>query len=114
MLELIAARDCKTSRRVVQLLEERGVRYRYRDYRKQALAEDEIRDVLRRLRVPARDMLRSRSKEYATLGLTGRESDDVLVPLLAKHPRLLRRPIAILGEGAVLARPPERLLILLG
>ncbi len=113
MLELIAARDCKTSRKVVYLLEDRGVRYRYRDYRKQPLSEDELRDVLTRLGVPAREMLRSRSKEFRKLGLSGAESDEVLVPLLARHPRLLRRPIAIRDGRAVLARPPEKLLTLL-
>ena len=113
MLELIAARDCKTSRKVVYLLEERGIRYRYRDYRKQPLSEDEIRALLAQLGLPARAMLRSRSKEYRKLGLTGEEGDETLVPLLARHPRLLRRPIAIRGARAVLARPPEKLLALL-
>lgn len=113
MLELIGARDCKTSRKVASLLEERGVQYRYRDYRKQPLSEDEIRELLARLGVPARAMLRSRSKEYRKLGLAGDESDETLVPLLARFPRLLRRPIAIRDGRAVLARPPEKLLTLL-
>jgi arsenate reductase (glutaredoxin) len=39
--------------------------------------------------------------------------DGELVALMAEHPRLLQRPIAVHGERALLARPVERVLELL-
>ena len=45
--------------------------------------------------------------------MSGDESDDELIALMAEHPALLQRPIVEVGDRAVLARPPERALELL-
>jgi arsenate reductase len=95
------------------LLRKRGVAYEYRDYRDDPLSEREIRDLLRKLGVPARDLLRRNDPAFRSLALTGDESDARLVPLLAGHPTLLARPIGVIGSRAVVGRPPERLLELL-
>jgi arsenate reductase len=57
--------------------------------------------------------VRKRDKAYKELGLTGTESDDVLIPLMAEHPTLLERPIGVLGDRAAVGRPPSNLLELL-
>ena len=51
----------------------------------------------------------------AELGLDDEDtvSDDALITLIAEHPRLLQRPIAVRGDRALLARPVERVLELL-
>ena len=59
----------------------------------------------------AREVLRSRDAKKR--GLSGEESDDELITLMAAHPTLLQRPIAVLGERAVLGRPVENLVALL-
>ena len=93
------------------MLEERGASYRYREYTKEPLSEDEIRRVLNLLGTKPRDVLRSRDAKKA--GLTGDESDDELVAAMAATPSLLQRPIGVLGDRAVLGRPVENLLSLL-
>ena len=93
------------------MLEERGVRYRYREYRNDPLSAGEIRDVLGRLGMTAHDLLRAR--EAKKLGLSGEESEQQLIRLMAEQPTLLQRPIGVVGERAVLGRPPEALLELL-
>ena len=95
------------------MLDENGVEYEYRDYKKEPLAEAEIRFVLAGLRVAPRDVLRKRDRAFRDLGLTGTEGEDELIALMASHPTLLERPIGILGERAVVGRPPARLLTLL-
>ncbi|MGH7949381.1 MAG: ArsC/Spx/MgsR family protein [Candidatus Binataceae bacterium] len=37
---------------------------------------------------------------------------DSVVALLLAHPELMQRPIVIRGDRAVIARPPEKLLVL--
>lgn len=110
MLELICTRTCGTCRKAVDLLEKRGIEYSYRDYREDPLTEEELGRLLERLGLPARAVLRPRDKAFKTLGLTGRESDETLIPLMAEHPTLLQRPIGVSGDRAVLGRPPKRLL----
>ena len=95
------------------MLQERGVEFHYREYTQEPLTEDELRAVLTRLDLPASAVFRRREKVGKELGLTGAESDEILVPLMARHPTLLERPIGVLGERAEVGRPVENLLRLL-
>jgi arsenate reductase len=95
------------------LLDAKGIPYRYRDYVKEPLSEDEIREVLRLLGLRARDVLRTKDPKLRLLGLTGDESEDELIGHMARNPTMLQRPIGRLPERAVVGRPPERLLELL-
>jgi arsenate reductase len=92
------------------LLDEKGIPYHYRDYVKNPLTEAEIRDVLARLGLRPRDVLRAKDPAVKELGLTGDEPDDELIAAMAQHPTLLQRPIGVAGDRAVVGRPPERLL----
>jgi arsenate reductase len=90
------------------LLNEHSISHTYREYTKDPLTEAEIRDVLAKLGMGPRDVLRSRDATKA--GLSGEESDAQLITLMAANPRLIQRPIGVLGERAALGRPPENLL----
>ncbi len=79
---------------------------RNREYR------SELVDVLRRLKLGPRDVLRK--ADASKLGLRGDESDELLIGLMAENPTLLQRPIGVVGKRAVLGRPPEALLGLVG
>lgn len=57
-------------------------------------------------------MMRTGEPEYERLGLVAASRHDLLAAIAA-HPILLERPIFVVGERAVIARPPERLLELL-
>ena len=114
MIDLICTKTCSTCRKAVALLDEKGIAYRYREYTREPLSEKEIRDVLRRLGLPARDLLRRKDAAFAALGLTGDEEDGALIAAMAQHPTLLQRPIGLAGTKAVVGRPPERLLELAG
>ena len=87
------------------MLDGKGIEYRYREYTREPLSEKEIRDVLRKLGLRPRDVLRKND-----LGFTGEERDKELIAAMARHPTLLQRPIGVLGDRAVVGRPPERLL----
>lgn len=92
------------------MLDEKGIEYRYRDYVREPLSEQEIREVLRLLGVPARAVLRTKDAAFTELGLTGEEPEERLIELMARHPTLLQRPIGVAGGRAVVGRPPEALL----
>jgi len=92
------------------LLEDRGVEFEYRDYRKDPLSEAELRKLLRVLGLPAKQLLRPRDRAFKQLRLTGREDDETLIAHMAEHPTLLQRPIGVLEDHAVVGRPPKRLL----
>ena len=92
------------------MLNEKSIPYQYREYKKEPLTEQEWKDVLAKLQVPARELLRKRDNAYKTLGLNGSESNEHLLPHFANHPTLVQRPIFIHGSRAVVGRPVERML----
>jgi arsenate reductase len=92
------------------LLDENGVAYRYRDYKREPLDEKELRGLFTRLGLAPRDLLRRRDRACRALALTGDEPEERLIQLMAEHPTLLERPIGVLGDRAVVGRPPDRLL----
>jgi arsenate reductase len=104
---------CTTCRKLFTLLAERGIDAERIDYHVTGLTEAEIRGLLAKAGVGARDLLRAREPAYAE-HVAGRDlSDDELIALMAQHPELVQRPIVVRGDRAVLARPVERVLELL-
>ncbi len=92
------------------MLEDEGIEFTYREYRKEPLSADELRAVFGKLGVAPKELLRKRDKAYKELGLSGKEPDDVLIGHMAAHPTLLQRPIGVSGDKAVVGRPIENLL----
>jgi len=90
------------------LLNDAGIAHTYREYTADPLTKAEIRDVLGKLGMGPREVLRTRDANKA--GLDGSESDDALIALMADNPRLLQRPIGVVGSKAAIGRPAENLL----
>lgn len=91
-----------------KLLRESGVDYERVNYYIEPLTEEKLRELLTKMKLSARDILRTREAVYKELELGTRDvSDDELIALMAKHPDLIQRPIVERGERAVLGRPIE-------
>ena len=104
---------CTTCRNLAALLTERGIDFDRVNYHVEPLPEAKIRELLAKAGAAPRDVLRA--KEAGPLGLDpSGMSDDELVAAMVEHPQLLQRPIVERGDRAVLARPVERVLELLG
>ena len=78
------------------------------------LDEKKLRELLRKMKLRPRDILRTSEAVYRELGLGKNDfSDDELVALMLKHPDLIQRPIVERGARAVLGRPVENVKALL-
>ena len=105
---------CSNSRGALALLRERGIEPAIVDYIAQPLDEARLTALVARLGVPVRDLLRSKEAAYQELGLGDPQRTDAeLIAAIARHPVLLNRPIVVTPRGALLCRPPERVLELL-
>jgi len=105
---------CSTCRKLRALLDERGLEYESIDYHVTGVAEDELRELLRKAGCGPREVLRMREPLVAELGLDDPGvPDDELIAQMSAHPALIQRPIVVRGERALLARPVERALELL-
>ncbi len=79
------------------------------EYLKDPLDEDTIRSIIAKLTDPVADMIRKDS-HFKELGLDAADytSEDEVVALILEHPKLMQRPIAVVGDRAVIGRPSER------
>jgi arsenate reductase len=105
---------CSKSRGALELLRERGIEPQVVAYLEQPPSADQLRDLLRKLGISARGLLRTGEPDYAELGLADTSLDDeALIAAMVAHPVLIERPVFVHGERAVIGRPPERVLELL-
>lgn len=96
------------------MLQARGLQPTLRLYLEQQPSVDELRDLLARLAIPARQLLRQGEALYRELQLDDpTRNEDALLAAMATHPRLIERPILVAGTRAVIGRPPERALSIL-
>ena len=99
---------CSKSRQTLALIENAGVQVRVRCYLEDAPSADEITAVQSALGdVPAIEMMRTGEKLFKELGLSKVMPDTDLIAMMAAHPILIERPIAIKGSRAIIGRPPE-------
>jgi arsenate reductase len=101
---------CATCRRAREILEGKDVPLEILRYLESPPTAAEWREVLGLYRGNPMDFLRAREPLYDSMGLADKKlGPDEVARLLAKHPTLLARPVAVRGRKVVVARPAERI-----
>ncbi|MBD9482106.1 arsenate reductase (glutaredoxin) [Pseudomonas sp. PDM14] len=105
---------CSKSRGALELLEARGLQPQVVRYLETPPTAAELRSLLGKLGISARDLLRTGEDDYKALNLGDSSLDEAqLIDAMVAHPKLIERPILIAGDKAVIGRPPEKVLELL-
>ncbi|WP_047337551.1 arsenate reductase (glutaredoxin) [Pseudomonas protegens] len=105
---------CSKSRGALELLEQRGLAPTVVRYLETPLDAAQLRSLLAKLGLSARQLLRTGEDEYKTLNLADPSlSEEHLIAAIAQHPKLMERPILQAGEKAIIGRPPENVLEIL-
>ena len=105
---------CSKSRTTLALLEEHGVTPDIVLYLETPPDRKQIENLLSMLGISAGELVRRGEQDYKTCGLDRNSSDEEIVNAMATHPKLIERPIVVKGRKAVLGRPPENVLELIG
>jgi arsenate reductase (glutaredoxin) len=106
---------CTTCRSMVRLLDEHGIEFERVNYIVDPPGRQKLEELIRKMGIQPRELLRKREPEYRDLGLADpARTDDELIDAMVRHPGLMQRPILEQGDRAVLARPVERARELLG
>jgi arsenate reductase (glutaredoxin) len=105
---------CSKSRQTLQLLEENGVKPSVRLYLEDTPSAEELTDLIAKLGITPRELLRKGEEAYKENQLSNKELTDVaLIKAMVEFPKLIERPIVVKGDHAKLGRPPEQVLDLL-
>ena len=106
---------CSKSRKTLELLQQHDRQPHIIEYLKTPPDAKTLRGLLTKLGISARDLVRRNEDEYLLAGLDDLTlSEEDIINAMIKHPKLIERPIVVLGNRAVIGRPPEKVLELFG
>jgi arsenate reductase len=107
--------NCGTSRKVLGMLRDSGNEPRVIEYLKNPPTKAELQELLVKLGMTPRQLLRRRGTPFDELGLDDpKKSDEQLIDAILAHPILMERPVVVTSKGVRVCRPAEKVMELLG
>ena len=114
MITVYEKPTCTKCRELDKLLRESDVDFEKINYYLEPLSEQKLQDLLRKMGMKPRNLLRTGESIYRELEIGKKDfSDDELIALMVEHPDLIQRPIVERGDRAVLGRPVDNVKALL-
>jgi arsenate reductase len=99
---------CTKCREMDRFLRESSVDFSKVNYYLEPLSKKKLTELINKMKLTPRDLLRKSEPIYRELGLAkGEFSDDEIISLMVQHPDLMQRPIVERGDKAILGRPTE-------
>jgi arsenate reductase (glutaredoxin) len=107
---------CAKSRQTLALLQEAGITPEINLYLETPPSPEELSHIISLLGfASARQLIRTGEEQYKRLALADTSTTEAqLLAAMVEHPKLIERPIVVKGKKAVLGRPPESVLTLIG
>lgn len=106
--------ECGTSRNTLAMIRNAGIEPHVVEYLKTPPSRALLVQLIDRVGITPREVLREKGTPYADLGLDDMSlSDDALVDAMMAHPILINRPLVVSPLGVKLCRPSEAVLDLL-
>jgi arsenate reductase len=100
--------NCGTSRNALALIRESGAEPKVIEYLKTPPTRDKLAELIRKMGISPRELLREKGTPYGELGLADPAlTDDQLLDAMMQHPILINRPIVETPLGTRLCRPSE-------
>lgn len=105
---------CSKSRETLQLLKDQGVEMDIIEYLKIPPTIDELNNILQKLGMEPRQLMRQQETEYQANNLDDINVDRLtLLTAMVKYPILIERPIVVANGKVAIGRPPEAVLAIL-
>jgi len=100
---------CSKSRETLQLLRDKGVEPKIREYLKDIPTAKELKMILAKLHLNPEDIIRKNEQIFKDRFKDMDFNADEWIDILVENPRLIERPIVIKGNTGVIGRPPENI-----
>ncbi len=105
---------CSKSRETLALIRQKGIEPEIIEYLKTPPSKEALRGLLGKLALKPAQLVRKGEDVYKQSFAGKALNDEQWLDALAANPVLIERPIVVKGSKAVLGRPPENVLGLLG
>ena len=113
MIQVLHNPRCSKSRCAIDFLRSKEKTFEVIEYLDKPLSKEEMKSVLKKLNIPVEQWIRKNEEDYKTHFKGKTLTDDEWIEAMLKFPKLIERPVVIVGEKAVIARPDERILEIL-
>ena len=101
---------CSKSRETLEILETKKADYKVIKYLDLPLNEEKLAKIIKLLKIRPIELVRKNEsiwkENFKHLDFT----DEELIKVMAKYPKLIERPIVINGDKATIGRPPIKIL----
>ena len=98
----------------MKLLNNNNIDFNIVEYLKDPLLEDEILVLAKKLGKRPKEFIRTSEKDFKDNNIKSLINNDrALAKAMERLPKIMERPIFVVGENAVIGRPPENILMLL-
>jgi arsenate reductase len=104
---------CSKSRQALSFLDQKGLDYKIIEYLKTPVSEQELKLILKKLRINATSLIRKGEDDFKQNFKGKNLTEQEWVLAMVNFPKLMERPIVIKGNKAVIARPYDRIETLL-
>lgn len=104
---------CSKSRDSFNLLTDKGLNFETVEYLKTPLTREELKDILAKLNIPAKDLIRKGENDFKDNFMGKELSEDQWIDAMLTYPKLIERPIIVKGDKAVIGRPIEKVIDLI-
>lgn len=101
---------CSTSRKGLELLQQKGVNPEIVEYLKEPLTPSELTSIVRKLDIEPLELVRTKEKIWKEEFADKELSDDEVILTMIEYPQLMERPVLVNGDKAAIGRPIEKLL----
>lgn len=105
MIKIYHNPRCSKSREGLEILKESGKNFEIIDYMKDQVSTDELAEIVKLLKVKPIDLVRKNETLWKEKYQNRRLSDQQIIEIMTKNPKLIERPIVINSNKAVLGRP---------
>lgn len=105
--------ECSKCKELTEILVAKGLPVDYKFYLHEPLTVEELKDLLQKLQLPATALLRQSEPLFVAQYEGKQFTEDEWLQIIIDHPVLLQRPIVVLDDKAIIARPQEKLLEIL-
>ena len=110
MIKIYHNPRCRKSRETLHILEEQNKAVTIVKYLEQPPTESELRMIIEQLGITPEQLIRKGETLWKTNFKGQSLSDDELIAIMVRHPKLIERPIVISDKGARIGRPPENVI----
>ncbi len=98
------------SRKSVEILKNKGIDFEIIQYIKSPPSVEELRNICKKLNLKANQIIRKTEKDFKDNNISETiDNETALLSKMNQFPKIIERPIIIIGEKAVIGRPPENI-----